>query len=52
MYRDILHGLPAEVEHILGDLVRRARELDLDTPLLDAATVQLRIYQNRLPRKV
>ena len=49
MYRDLLHGQPVEVEHILGDLVRRARELDLDTPLLDAATVKLRVYQNRLP---
>ncbi len=51
MYRDLLHGLPVEVEHILGDLVRRARELSLDTPLLDAATVKLRVYQNRLPHK-
>ncbi len=52
MYRDLLHGLPVEVEHILADLARRARELDLDTPLLDAATAKLRVYQNRLPRKL
>jgi 2-dehydropantoate 2-reductase len=51
MYRDLLHGLPVEVEHILGDLVHRARVLSLDTPLLDAATAKLRVYQNRLPHK-
>jgi 2-dehydropantoate 2-reductase len=51
MYRDLQHGLPVEVEHILGDLARRARELGIDTPLLDAATVQLRVYQNRLSSK-
>ncbi len=48
MYRDMQNGLPVEVEHILGDLTSRARKLGLDTPLLDAATVQLRVYLNRL----
>ena len=48
MYRDMLNGLPVEVEHILGDLTRRARALGIDTPLLDAATAKLRVYQNRL----
>ena len=51
MYRDMQHGLPVEVEHILGDLLRRSRELSLDTPLLQAATVQLRVYQARLTAK-
>ena len=51
MYRDLQHGLPVEAEHILGDLARRAREFGLDTPLLNAATVQLRIYQSRLSHK-
>ena len=51
MYRDMLIGSPVEVDHILGDLARRASELDIDTPLLDAATVQLRVYQNRLSPK-
>jgi 2-dehydropantoate 2-reductase len=51
MYRDMRNGLPIEVEHILGDLISRARRFGLDTPLLDAATVQLRIYLNRLLRK-
>jgi 2-dehydropantoate 2-reductase len=48
MYRDMLIGSPVEVEHILGDLVRRARKLEIDAPLLEAATVRLRVYQNRL----
>ena len=48
MYRDLEMNLPVEVEHILGDLLRRAQDLGLTTPLLEAATAQLRIYQNRL----
>jgi 2-dehydropantoate 2-reductase len=48
MYRDMQSGLPVEVEHILGDLTQRARKLGLDAPLLDGATAQLRVYQNRL----
>jgi 2-dehydropantoate 2-reductase len=47
MYRDMKSGLRVEVEHILGDMAVRARELRLDTPLLDAAMVRLRVYQNR-----
>jgi len=48
MYRDMLSGQPVEVEHILGDLIRRGRLVDLDTPLLDAAAAKLRVYQARL----
>lgn len=51
MYRDMQSGLPVEVEHILGDMALRARQLEVDTPLLDAATAQLRVYQNRLARR-
>ena len=51
MYRDMQNGLPVEVEHILGDLVRRARALKVDAPLLEAAAAKLRIYQNRLTHK-
>ncbi len=45
MYRDQRAGRPVEVEPILGDLTAVAREHQLDTPLLDAATVALRVYQ-------
>jgi 2-dehydropantoate 2-reductase len=45
MYRDLLKGFPVEVEHILGDLVARAAAFGVATPLLHAATVNLRVYQ-------
>ncbi|NXY94945.1 2-dehydropantoate 2-reductase [Streptomyces sp. BR123] len=47
MYRDVLAGRPTEVEHVLGDLVARARALAVRTPLLDLATLQLRVHQHR-----
>ncbi|MGD1066115.1 MAG: 2-dehydropantoate 2-reductase [Vulcanimicrobiaceae bacterium] len=50
MYRDLNDGRPVEVEQILGDLTARGRGFGLDTPLLDAATAQLRIYQQRLAK--
>jgi 2-dehydropantoate 2-reductase len=48
MYRDMQRNLPVEVDHILGDMLDRARALDLATPLLEAAVAQLRIYRNRI----
>jgi 2-dehydropantoate 2-reductase len=48
MYRDMQGGAPVEVEQILGDLLGRARGLQLATPLLGAAVAQLRIYQKRI----
>ena len=48
MYRDMQGKSPVEVEHILGDLLDRARVFALATPLLDAAVAALRIYQNRI----
>ncbi|HYZ54995.1 MAG TPA: 2-dehydropantoate 2-reductase [Streptosporangiaceae bacterium] len=47
MYRDVAAGRPAEAEHILGDLVTRAQALSVATPLLDLATLHLRVYQRR-----
>jgi 2-dehydropantoate 2-reductase len=48
MYRDVVAGLPTEVERILGDFVARARELGVAVPLLDLATLQLRVHQRRV----
>lgn len=48
MYRDLSDGLPVEVEHVLGDLVERGARLGVATPLLNLATTNMRIYQNRL----
>jgi 2-dehydropantoate 2-reductase len=44
LYRDLRQGRPVEVETILGDLIAEGRKADLDTPLLDAATVALRVH--------
>jgi 2-dehydropantoate 2-reductase len=48
MYRDVEAGRPAEVEQILGDLTARGRAQPVSTPLLDLATLHLRVYQRRL----
>jgi 2-dehydropantoate 2-reductase len=44
MYRDLRQGKPVEVETILGDLIAQGRKADVHTPLLDAATVALRVH--------
>jgi 2-dehydropantoate 2-reductase len=48
MYRDLTSGYPTEGEHLLGDLLDRARQLNVPTPLLELATISLRVYENRL----
>ena len=45
MYRDLKRGLPVEADTILGDLLRRGQQFGLKTPLLEAAFVNLSIYQ-------
>jgi 2-dehydropantoate 2-reductase len=50
MYRDLNAGSSVEVEQILGDLIGRAQLHGINAPLLEAATVALRIYQSRIPR--
>jgi 2-dehydropantoate 2-reductase len=42
LYRDLTAGLPSEAEHILGDLERRARSLDVPMPLLELTLIQIR----------
>jgi len=44
LYRDLREGKPVEVETILGDLVAEGRKGGVHTPLLDAATVALRVH--------
>ncbi|MFE5972979.1 ketopantoate reductase family protein [Streptomyces sp. NPDC056460] len=48
LYRDLAAGRPTEVEHLFGDLTTRARALDVATPLLDLATLHLRVHQQRV----
>jgi 2-dehydropantoate 2-reductase len=39
-------GNPVEVEHVLGDLLRRGAAKGVVTPLLKAAYVQLSVYEH------
>jgi 2-dehydropantoate 2-reductase len=48
MYRDLQKCAPVEVDTILGDLLDHGRSHHVDTPLLQAGCVRLRIYQNTL----
>ncbi len=48
LYRDLQAGRGTEVEQILGDLISRARALGVATPVLDLATLALRVHQRRL----
>jgi 2-dehydropantoate 2-reductase len=50
MYRDLQRGNPVEADQIIGDLLARARTLDVTTPLLAAAFAHLSIYQRRVTR--
>jgi 2-dehydropantoate 2-reductase len=43
MYRDMTKGAPVEADHILGDLLARAK--DVSVPLLTAAYVRLKVYE-------
>lgn len=45
MYRDLVRNAPVEVDTILGDLLDRGRKLRISTPILQAAFVNLSIYQ-------
>ena len=47
MYRDLLAGLPVEVDAIVGDLVDRGRRLGVPTPLMTLALTNLSVYQAR-----
>lgn len=50
LYRDLQHGDPIEAEHIIGELAARATALEVPTPLLDAALLQLRTHHQALIR--
>lgn len=48
MYRDMRKGTHVEAEHILGDLHQRGAARGVAAPLLEAALVNLRIYEAAL----
>ncbi|MEZ5832484.1 MAG: ketopantoate reductase family protein [Dongiaceae bacterium] len=45
MFRDIQNGGPTEGDHIVGDMLRRARGFGLQTPLLRVANAHLQTYE-------
>ncbi len=47
MLRDIERGGPTEADHIVGDMLRRARSAGLDARLLAAAYAHLQVYEKR-----
>ncbi|UIL53748.1 MULTISPECIES: ketopantoate reductase family protein [Pantoea] len=48
MYRDLCQGFDIEADQIIGDLLLRAGQYGLNTPLLNAVFVNLQVYlQNR-----
>jgi 2-dehydropantoate 2-reductase len=51
MYRDLVKGAHVEADQIIGDLLDRGRRFGVNTPLLQAAYVNLKIYEGRLSAK-
>lgn len=45
MLRDLLAARRTEAEHIVGDMVRRARQHGLDTPLLECGWAALQVHE-------
>jgi 2-dehydropantoate 2-reductase len=50
LYRDLKKNAPVEVETIIGDIIERGKKFGIHAPTLQAAFVQLTIYQQRLNR--
>jgi 2-dehydropantoate 2-reductase len=52
MMRDIQQGAPRlEAEHVIGDLLRRGRQVEVAAPLLAAAYAHLQVYNARGARR-
>ena len=51
MYRDLRKGAPVEADQILGDFIERGSAHRVNTPLLQAAFVNLRVYQGKFPKR-
>jgi 2-dehydropantoate 2-reductase len=45
MYRDLKKGARVEADQIVGDFIQRGRQAGVKTPLVDAAYVNLKIYE-------
>lgn len=51
MLRDIEKGRRTEWDHILGDMLRRAKAFGLDTPILEICAAHLACYESGLPER-
>jgi 2-dehydropantoate 2-reductase len=51
MYRDLLKGSHVEADQIIGDLLDRGCKFGVEAPLLQAAYINLKIYEGRLLMK-
>ena len=47
MARDMQQGNPTEADHILGDMIQRAKQKGIATPLLSIAYARLQIYEKQ-----
>jgi 2-dehydropantoate 2-reductase len=47
MLRDIDAGSPTEADHIVGDMISRAKKYGIETPLLQTAYTHLQVYENQ-----
>jgi 2-dehydropantoate 2-reductase len=52
MFRDMTSGAPVEVDEIIGNFLGLAEAASVPTPLLRAAFVNLRVYQDHLEGQV
>jgi len=46
MLRDVERGSRTEGEHLLGDMLARAKRLGLEAPLLEIAAAHIRAYEH------
>jgi len=51
MLRDLEAGGPIEVDHVIGDLLRRGQEKGVAAPLLTVAYLHLKAYEARRARE-
>jgi len=47
MLRDMENGNPTEADHIVGDMIARAKKHGIETPLLETAYTRLQVYENK-----
>jgi 2-dehydropantoate 2-reductase len=47
MLRDMQAGNPTEADHVLGDMIVRAKRHGIQTPLLETAYTHLQVYEHR-----